>query len=241
MLSRFDSQADILQKSRALALLFLCAGPMFFLSGCETSTPIEPSAPAAIPRGAFQPAVTPPNSGTLKNHYESHYLESISQLNRVTADTPYPELLLVELVKLTHGKENEFEVYKHASDAWAHEFYWRSVRSDGGGKPSGKMLAGIERAFGSYEKFKEAFLQSAEQLQGSGWLWLIEENAVLKIMGTSNYEIPLEAGQKLLLVLDLWEHAYLDTYGSDRHAYAQDFLAHLVNWEFAEENYNKPA
>lgn len=58
------------------------------------------------------------------------------------------------------------------SQAWNHEFFWESMKPNGGGKPSGELLQLIERDFGSFENFRQEFKSAAATQFGSGWAWL---------------------------------------------------------------------
>lgn len=205
---------------------------LFFASGCQTSetkTNLPHSSPA---HGPFQPKTVPSSENAF---HQSFYAESISRLNQATQGTPYVELPLTEVIKLTKNAESEREVYKYAADAWSHEFFWKSIATNGGGKPSGALLRKIEDSFGSFDHFKSDFLKAVNELEGNGWVWVVLENDTVKILSTSNYDIPAEA-MPTLLVLDVWEHAYITEFGNDRQAYAENFLDHLANWTFAEKN-----
>ena len=214
-------------------ILISSTAMLFLIAGCQTSS-VPPLTTNLSFREPFQPVTAP---GSEDAHYKLFYLESISHLNEVTKDTPYVELPLPELIKLTKGQATEEEVFRFASDAWNHEFFWKSVKSGGGGRPSGQLLKAMEVSFGSYENFKAEFLNAAEHLEGNGWLWIVLENDAIKMMTTSNYETPLAESVTPLLALDLWEHAYVSKYQNNRRLYAEDFLNNLADWAFAEKNY----
>jgi len=214
-----------------LSLLFLAVF-LISMSGCQSPEKEMDIPHPSLNQGPFRPKTAPASESV---RHQSHYTESISQLNKVTQGTPYVELPLAEIIKLTKDTESEREVYKYAADAWSHEFFWKSTAENGGGKPSGEVLESIENSFGSYEQFRSVFLEIVDRLEGSGWVWLVLENGVLKVLSTSNYDIPVETA-KPLLVLDAWEHAYLAEFENNRHAYAEHFLDHLANWKFAEKN-----
>ena len=220
---------------RKFQISFLLLFLVFFLisvSGCQTSKKEIDLPRPSLSQGPFQPKTAPASESA---RHQSHYTESISQLNKVTQGTPYVELPLAEIIELTKNAESEREVYKYAADAWSHEFFWKSTTENGGGKPGGEILGRLENSFGSYEQFRSAFLETVDRLEGSGWVWLVLENGVLKVLSTSNYDIPAETTQPLL-ALDAWEHAYMTEFGNNRQAYAENFLNHLANWEFAEKN-----
>jgi Fe-Mn family superoxide dismutase len=110
------------------------------------------------------------------------------------------------------------------------------MTKDGGGKPTGKVADAINAAFGSYEKFAEEFKNAAVTQFGSGWAWLVEENGALKITKTANADLPMAHGQKALLTVDVWEHAYYLDYQNRRPDFVQAFLDKLVNWDFVAKN-----
>ncbi|KAI3977495.1 hypothetical protein MKX01_000408 [Papaver californicum] len=92
---------------------------------------------------------------------------------------------------------------------WNHDYFWGSMKPDGGGKPSGELLEMIERDFGSYEKFITDFKAAASTQFGAGWAWLAyaEEDKKLVIVKTSNAVNPLVQGQDYtpILTIDVWE------------------------------------
>src|SRR5690606_14766866 len=71
---------------------------------------------------------------------------------------------------------------------------------------------------------------------GSGWVWLVLDGERLKIVATANAETPLVSTQTPLLTIDVWEHAYYLDYQHRRLDYISAFMAHLVNWDFANSN-----
>ena len=101
---------------------------------------------------------------------------------------------------------------------------------------SGEIAQAIDRAFGSYDKFKEEFKNACVTQFGSGWGWLVRDGGQLKVTKTPNAVNPLSQGQTALLTCDVWEHAYYLDYQNRRPDFVQTFLDHLVNWEFARRN-----
>ena len=94
----------------------------------------------------------------------------------------------------------------------------------------------MESELGGFDKFKEDFKNAAVTQFGSGWAWLVEENGKLKITKTANADLPMVHGQKALLTVDVWEHAYYLDYQNRRPDFVQAFLDHLVNWDFVAAN-----
>ena len=103
--------------------------------------------------------------------------------------------------------------------------------------PTGKLMDAIVRDFGSFEAFKEKFVNACVTLFGSGWAWLVaDKDGKLTIVQTSNAQTPLTEGLKPLLVCDVWEHAYYLDKQNLRANYVNEFWT-IINWEFAERNY----
>ena len=110
------------------------------------------------------------------------------------------------------------------------------MRPGGGGEARGAIAQAIEASFGSQRAFSQQFVSAAGDQFGSGWAWLVLENEKLRIVATSNADTPLITGQRPLLTIDVWEHAYYLDYQHRRLDYIAAFLGHLVNWDFANQN-----
>ena len=94
----------------------------------------------------------------------------------------------------------------------------------------------MEAAFGSVDAAKKELATAATSQFGSGWAWLVQEGDKLKVVKTPNAEVPFTAGQKPLLTIDVWEHAYYLDYQNKRADYVNAVLDKLINWEFALQN-----
>lgn len=173
---------------------------------------------------------------TFEYHYGKHHQAYVNKLNGMIAGTEYESMPLEEIIKKTYGDASKSGMFNNAAQAWNHDFFWKSLKPGGGGAPTGDLAAKINAAFGSYEKFKEEFSNAAATQFGSGWAWLVEENGTLKVTKTPNAENPLVHGQKPLLTLDVWEHAYYIDFRNSRPGYISNFLDKLLNWDFVAEN-----
>jgi Fe-Mn family superoxide dismutase len=127
-------------------------------------------------------------------------------------------------------------VRNHGGGFYNHSLFWKVMSPNGGGEPKGELKDAIERDFGSFENFKDEFSKSAAGRFGSGWAWLcLGNDDKLSICSTPNQDNPLMdvAGcnaKKLLLGLDVWEHAYYLKYQNKRADYIQAFW-NIVNWD----------
>lgn len=173
------------------------------------------------------------NAGTIEFHYGKHYKTYVDNLNKLIAGTEFEHMSLEEIIKKTHSHPQYQGIFNNAGQAWNHEFYWQSMSPNGGGHPTGELKSRIEKDFGSYEKFREAFKNAAVSQFGSGWAWLVDNNGKLEVIKTSNADTPIALGLKPLLTIDVWEHAYYLDYQNRRADYVDSFLDHLANWNFA--------
>ena len=169
---------------------------------------------------------------TIEYHYGKHHQTYVTNLNNLVPGTEFEGLSLEDIVKKSSGG-----IFNNAAQVWNHTFYWNSLSPNGGGAPTGGLANAIDRTFGSFEAFKEAFAKCAVTTFGSGWAWLVKNaNGSLELVSTSNAGCPLTAGQTPILTCDVWEHAYYIDYRNARPKYLEAFWA-LVNWEFASANY----
>ena len=169
---------------------------------------------------------------TIEFHYGKHHQTYVTNLNNLVPGTEFEGLSLEDIVKKSSGG-----IFNNAAQVWNHTFYWNCLSPNGGGAPTGGLANAIERTFGSFDEFKEAFSKCAVTTFGSGWAWLVKNaNGTLELVSTSNAGCPLTAGQTPILTCDVWEHAYYIDFRNARPKYLEAFWA-LVNWEFASANY----
>jgi Fe-Mn family superoxide dismutase len=188
--------------------------------------PALPYAPEAL-----EPSIT---ARTISFHYGKHHQAYVDNLNKLVVGTPWATGRTLENVIMeSAGVPDKAAVFNNAAQAWNHAFFWNSMKPGGGGKPKGRVLEMIEKSLGSFEEFKKSFVAAALAQFGSGWVWLVQDGGVLKIVKTSNADTPIAHGQTALLTCDVWEHAYYLDYQNRRKDFVEAFLDHLVNWEFA--------
>jgi len=169
---------------------------------------------------------------TLEFHHGKHHKTYVDNLNKLIPGTEFENLSLEDIVRKSSGG-----IFNNAAQIWNHTFYWNCLAPKAGGAPSGALAAAIDKAFGSFDTFKEKFGQTAITTFGSGWGWLVKNAAGgLELASTSNAGCPLTAGQKPLLTCDVWEHAYYIDYRNLRAKYVESFW-NLVNWDFVARNF----
>lgn len=168
---------------------------------------------------------------TLEFHYGKHHQAYVTKTNELVAGTDNENKSLEDLIIASDGP-----LFNNAAQIWNHTFYWESMSPNGGGVPEGEVLEAINSAFGSYDDFKAKFAEAGTTQFGSGWAWLVQGDKGLEIVKTSNADNLLKSGDKALLTMDVWEHAYYIDFRNARPNYISTFIDSLINWEFVAKN-----
>ncbi|MES2580548.1 MAG: Fe-Mn family superoxide dismutase [Pseudomonadota bacterium] len=170
---------------------------------------------------------------TLDFHYGKHHQTYVTNLNNLIKGTEFENSSLEEIIKKSSGG-----IYNNSAQIWNHTFFWSSLKPNGGGAPTGALADAINKKWGSFDEFKKAFQASAVGNFGSGWTWLVKKaDGSVDIVNMGAAGTPLTTGDKALLTIDVWEHAYYIDYRNARPKFVETFLASLANWDFAEKNY----
>ena len=190
---------------------------------------------------ALEPTI---DEQTMHLHHEKHHNTYVTNLNAALekhpdADPGSVEELLANLDSLPDDIRTA--VRNNAGGHSNHSMFWQIMgpSGQGGGEPSGELSEAIEREFGSFGEFKEAFGAAAAPgaLFGSGWAWLIANpDGTLSIETTPNQDTPLMEGKTPVIGLDVWEHAYYLKYQNRRPEYIQAWWD-VVNWQEAEKRF----
>ncbi|MDP4706602.1 MAG: superoxide dismutase [Cyanobium sp. MAG_237] len=189
----------------------------------------------ALPYGldALEPNIS---RSTLEFHHGKHHAAYVTNLNNLVAGTDLEAKSLEDTITAVAGDAGKAGVFNNAAQVWNHSFYWQCMKPGGGGLPTGALADKINADFGSYEAFVEQFKTAGATQFGSGWAWLVLDGGTLKVTKTANADLPLAHGQKALLTMDVWEHAYYLDYQNRRPDYMTTYLEKLVNWDFVAAN-----
>jgi Fe-Mn family superoxide dismutase len=197
------------------------------------ATPYEQQ-PLPYAYNALEPAI---DAATMEIHYTKHaatYAKNLAEAitaEKVDKNATSLETLLAGISKYTPKMRN------NAGGHYNHELFWQTLRTPvDGNKPTGKLLAAIEKDFNSFDAFKTQFSDAGKNRFGSGWAWLIiGKDKKLSIASTPNQDNPLmdisEAKGFPVLGLDVWEHAYYLKYQNRRPDYITAWW-NAVNWDF---------
>ncbi|MFP4186640.1 MAG: superoxide dismutase [Acholeplasmataceae bacterium] len=177
---------------------------------------------------------------TMEIHYTKHHQGYVTKLNAALdkhpeLDTPL-ETLLADLSLVP--ADIRTAVQNNGGGHFNHSFFWPLLKVNDGQTPKGELANAINKAFGSFDAFKEEFSKVAATRFGSGWAWLIvTPNKQLKVLSTPNQDTPLAEG-KPILGIDVWEHAYYLNYQNRRPDYISAFF-NVINWDKVEELYKQ--
>lgn len=205
---------------------------MATLATQATATPFT-LRPLPYPADALAPVIS---ARTLSFHHGKHHKAYVDKANALVSGTNLEGESPERIIQACRGKSDRMELFNNAAQAWNHDFYWQSLRPKGGGRPPAAIIDKIEAAFGDFDAFKKQYADAAVKQFGSGWAWLVADGPTLKIVKTSNADSPLTQGQKPLLTIDVWEHAYYLDYQNRRPDYVAAVIDKLLNWEFAAQN-----
>lgn len=188
---------------------------------------------------ALEPVI---DAQTMELHYSKHAatyaknLKEAAEAEKIDTSKPLEDVL-------KNVSKYSAKVRNNGGGHYNHELFWKLMKANGEGKPSGKLLQAIESGFGSFEAFKTKFSDAAKTRFGSGWAWLLSgPDKKLSVASTPNQDNPLMDVSDVkgypLLGLDVWEHAYYLKYQNRRPEYIEAWWK-VVNWQFVEDRFNK--
>ena len=166
-------------------------------------------------------------------HHGKHHVAYVSKLNELQKGTEFENMELEDIIKKAQGG-----IYNQAAQIWNHTFFWNCMKPQGGGAPTGALADAINAKWGSFDAFKTAFVNSAVGNFGSGWTWLVKKaDGSIDIVNTGAAGNPMTTGDKAILTVDVWEHAYYIDYRNARQKFVEVFFSNLANWDFAAKNF----
>jgi Fe-Mn family superoxide dismutase len=187
------------------------------------------------PKEALEPHI---DALTMEIHHDRHHKAYVDNLNKAIAGNAALEGKSLEALigDLASAPDNiRGPVRNNGGGHWNHSFFWKILGPKAGGAPSGKLGDAIKATFGSFADFQAKFEAAAIGRFGSGWAWLVSNGGKLEIVSTANQDNPLMGKVisgvegKVVLGVDVWEHAYYLKYQNKRADYLKAFW-NVVNW-----------
>lgn len=176
---------------------------------------------------------------TMEIHHSKHHNAYTTNLNAAIAGTDLEGKSIEEILK--NLDMTKAAIRNNGGGFFNHNLFWTVMSPNGGGLPTGELLAAIEKVFGSFEDFKAAFAKAGATQFGSGWAWLCVKDGKLEVCGTPNQDNTLMPGVGCggtpILAMDVWEHAYYLHYQNRRPDYIEAFF-NVINWAEVTRRYD---
>ena len=193
------------------------------------------------PKDALEPHF---DALTMEIHHDKHHAAYVANLNKAIAGTPLEgkslEALIGDLASVPDTIRGP--VRNNGGGHWNHSFFWKILAPKAGGAPTGKLADAINSTFGSFADFQAKLEAAGIGRFGSGWAWLVANGGKLEIVSTPNQDNPLMGKAvsgvegKVILGVDVWEHAYYLKYQNKRADYLKAFW-NVVNWNEVAKNF----
>jgi Fe-Mn family superoxide dismutase len=171
---------------------------------------------------------------TMEIHHSKHHQAYTNNFN--AALEGHADLLAKPAEDILRDLKNvpadiQTAVRNNGGGFYNHDLFWKIMGPNGGGDANGPVGDAINKAFGTFAAFKDAFSKAALTRFGSGWAWLnVKPGGELVVNSTANQDSPLSEGLTPILALDVWEHAYYLNYQNRRPDYIEAWW-NTVNWE----------
>jgi Fe-Mn family superoxide dismutase len=187
------------------------------------------------PSNALEPHI---DARTMEIHHDKHHKAYTDKLNAAVEGSDMAGQTIEQI--LGRGAEALPLAVRNNGGGYAnHNLFWEIMGPNGGGEPSGALAEAIREAFGSFAEFRQKFEDAAANRFGSGWAWLvIKRDGKMDVYSTPNQDSPLMVGDKPVLGLDVWEHAYYLKYQNRRPEYIGAFW-NVVDWGKVGERFQK--
>lgn len=188
-------------------------------------------------KDALEPHI---DAQTMEIHHDKHHAAYISKLNAAIEGNADLEAKSIEdlISDLSAVPEAIRGAVRNNGGGHAnHSLFWTILSPHGGGNPSGDLATAIDSTFGSFDAFKEKLEAAGAARFGSGWAWLVlNQDGKLEVTSTPNQDSPLMDGNKPLLGVDVWEHAYYLKYQNRRPDYLKA-IWNVIDWEAVGKRY----
>jgi len=240
-----NNRRDFLKKSGLLGLSGLASSLVGKekIAALENATTLFSSAeaftqvPLPYAFNALEPFI---DKQTMEIHYTKHHKGYVDKLNAIPSTDI--DFQVDDATKCRHvDSTTSMAIRNNLGGHYNHSLFWTLLKPNPKGDanlPTGKLEKTLVAGFKSVENFKREFSETALKVFGSGWCWLVLKDNTLQITTTPNQDNPLmkvaTMQGKIILALDVWEHAYYLKHQNKRAEYIAAWW-NVVNWNKAEE------
>jgi Fe-Mn family superoxide dismutase len=228
--------SSLLLDRRTFVAAGLAAGAALVAGGLSSSTIFADGAGFEVPKlpyafDALEPSI---DAKTMEIHHDKHHGAYVKNLNAALKDHPDAQKLTIEeLLADKAAKAPEAvrqAVINNGGGHYNHSLFWTSLAPGQGGEPTGALADAIKSTFTDFATFTTKMNEAGMKRFGSGWAWLAKTaDGKLEIYSTANQDSPIMEGKKVLLGIDVWEHAYYLKYQNLRADYLKAIWK-IVNW-----------
>lgn len=236
-ITKFLKSAVLFMAPAFISLNVLAGNPESLKSSGIEGSPVKefPALPYAY--DALEPYI---DARTMEIHYDKHHRAYYTNFVNAIKGTPLETMKLSDI--FSSISERTDAVRNNGGGYYNHVFFWNSM-GKGSAEPSPELAAAINKVFGSFDKFKEAFNTASKSRFGSGWAWLyINGEKNLAVGSTPYQDNPLMDNAAIkgipLLALDVWEHAYYLKYQNRRPEYIEAFW-NVINWNEVNKRFQE--
>jgi len=164
-------------------------------------------------------------------HHQKHHQTYVNGTNAIFEKLEKARKDKTDLDIKAILKELSFDIGGH----FLHSLFWENLAppgKGGGGKPEGILAEIINIEFGDFERFKKEFTQAALSVEGSGWSTLVFDKQIGRpiLMQIEKHNFNIYPTFGILMVLDVFEHAYYIDYKNERTRFIEAFW-NIVNWK----------
>jgi Fe-Mn family superoxide dismutase len=187
---------------------------------------------------ALEPVI---DAETMKLHHDKHHQAYVDKLNEaVEKHSNLQSKTLSELLSDLDAVPEAVRsaVRNNGGGHINHSMFWKIMKLNEGGKPSGDLAMTIDHDFGSFDDFKTKFNDAGVKQFGSGWVFVIADGDKLTIQSMPNQDTPFHKGTEPLFGNDVWEHAYYLKYNNRRPDYLKAWWD-VVDWEAIAGRYER--
>ena len=188
--------------------------------------------PLPFDRSALEPVLS---AESFDYHHGKHHKAYIDKVNGWAGEKGLEGKSLVEVIRLAKDRGDK-PLINNAGQIWNHDFFWQCLAPPASTRPSARLAALIDSAFGSHQALIDKLAEEAAGHFGSGWAWLVLAGDALKITSLHDGDTPVGLEVRPLLTIDLWEHAYYIDYRNERPRFAKEILSKVINWDFVSQN-----
>jgi len=170
-------------------------------------------------------------------HHQKHHQAYVNNANAILERIDKARKDNADIDVKSAAKELSFNIGGHI----LHSLFWGNLAPAGkGGALGGALADAIKNDFISFERFKKEFTQAATSVEGSGWaaLALCKKTGRLLIMQIEKHNVNVYPAFKILMVLDVWEHAYYLDYKNERAKFVEAFW-NIVNWNAVNKRFEE--